>query len=313
MFCGCALFVFAGGGRAVMSKTNEQIAMSVSKNTLAVNVFLSVLKLFIGLFANSTALIAEAANSISDVLSTIIVIIGVKLAGKKSDKDHPYGHERMECAAALILSAMVFATGLMIGYSGVQKVIAGSIGELAVPGGIALIAVIVTMAIKESLYWYTRAAAKKTGSSVLKAFAWDHRSDVLSATGAFIGILGARIGLPVLDPIAGVIICLLILKVAVDIFRDAMSKMTDTSCDETFEDEIRNLALEQRDVLGVDRLKTRLFGDKIYIDIEICADGALSLHEAHTTAQRVHDAIETRYERVKHCMVHVNPVEDPRR
>jgi divalent metal cation (Fe/Co/Zn/Cd) transporter len=119
--------------------------------------------------------------------------------------------------------------------------------------------------------------------------------------------------LPILDPIAGVIICLLILKVAVNIFRDAMRKMTDTSCDEAFEDEIRALALEQRDVIGVDKLRTRLFGDKIYIDIEISADGAISLHEAHSVAQKVHDAIETQYEKVKHCMVHVNPVEDPRR
>jgi cation diffusion facilitator family transporter len=215
----------------------------------------------------------------------------------------------MESAAAIILSAFVCVTGLMIGYSGVQKVIEGSDGELAVPGGIALVAVVITMAVKEALYWYTRAAAKKTGSSVLKALAWDHRSDVLSATGAFIGILGARIGLPILDPIAGVLISLLILKVAVDIFRDAMRKMTDTSCDEAFEDEIRAIALEQENVLGVDYIRTRLFGDRVYVDIEICADGAATLAEAHDAAERVHDEIERRFERVKHCMVHVNPSE----
>ena len=292
-----------------MEKTNTQIAMSVSKNTLAVNVFLSLLKLIAGIFANSTALIAEAANSISDVLSTVIVMVGVKMAGRKSDKGHPYGHERMESAATLILSALVFLTGVTIGYRGVLKIIEGSVGELVVPGGIALVAVIVTMVVKESLYWYTRAAAKKTDSSVLKAFAWDHRSDVLSATGAFIGILGARIGLPVLDPIAGVIISLLILKVAVDIFKDALSKMTDTSCDEALEEEIRAVALEQEDVLGVDNIRTRLFGDRIYVDIEICADGASTLEKAHSAAQQVHDAIEKNFEKVKHCMVHVNPAE----
>jgi divalent metal cation (Fe/Co/Zn/Cd) transporter len=92
-----------------------------------------------------------------------------------------------------------------------------------------------------------------------------------------------------------------------------MRKMTDTSCDEAVVNEIRAVALEQKDVLGVDRIRTRLFGDRIYVDIEISADGAVSLHEAHSTAQRVHDAIERRFESVKHCMVHVNPVEDPRR
>ena len=296
-----------------MKKTNEEIAMRVSKTTLVVNVFLSVLKLFVGVLANSAALVADAVNSISDVLSTIVVMIGVKLGNRVSDKDHPYGHERYECAAALILSAFVFVTGLMIGYNGVQKIIAGSHGDLVVPGAIALVAAAITMVVKEALYWYTRAAAKKTGLSVLMAFAWDHRSDVLSGAGAFIGILGARIGLPILDPIAAVVISLLILRVAVAIFKDAMRRMTDTSCDEELEKEIIALALEQRDVLGVDKINTRLFGDRVYVDLEISADGDVSLHEAHNTAQRVHDAIEVRYEQVKHCMVHVNPVEDPRR
>ena len=274
---------------------------------------MSAMKLFAGFFANSAALVADAVNSIADVLATVVVIVGVKMAGRKSDKDHPYGHERFECAAAIILAVFVFVTGLLIGYRGVLKVIEGSIGEIPVPGGIALIAAIVTMAIKESMYWYTRAGAKKTGSSALLAVAWDHRSDVLASAGAFVGILGARIGLPILDPIASVVISLLILKVAISIFRDAMRKMTDTSCDEALEDEIRAVAMEQADVLGVDKIKTRLFGDRIFVDIEISVLGASSLLEAHGVAQRVHDAIESRFEKVKHCMVHVNPAEDPRR
>jgi len=293
-----------------MENENNKVAMRVSGNTLAINVFLSVLKLIVGFVANSTALIAEAANSVSDVLSTLVVMVGVKLAGKRSDKDHPYGHERMESAAAIILSTLVFATGLMIGYRGVLQIIAGTVGEIDIPGGIALVAIVITMVVKESLYWYTRAAAKKTDSSILKAFAWDHRSDVLSATGAFIGILGARIGLPILDPIAGVIICLLILKVAVSIFMDAMKKMTDTSCDDEFIEQVVAVALEQNDVLGVDGIRTRLFGDRIYVDIEISADGLSTLNKAHDIAQCVHDAIEERFEKVKHCMVHVNPAEE---
>ena len=296
-----------------MKRTNQEIAMRVSKFTLLVNVFLSILKLFVGVFANSAALVADGVNSISDVMSTIVVMVGVKLGNRISDADHPYGHERYECAAALILSAFVFVTGLLIGYNGVQRVIAGSLGGIAIPGVLALVAAAITMVTKEILYWYTRAAAKKTGSGVLMAFAWDHRTDVLSGAGAFIGILGARIGLPILDPIAAVVISLLILKVAVNIFREAMRKMTDTSCDEEIVEEIHALALEQEEVIEVDKIWTRLFGDRIYVDIEISADGAISLHEAHCIAQRVHDAIEQRFDKVKHCMVHVNPAEDPRR
>jgi len=287
--------------------------MRASTLTLAVNMGLSVLKLIIGIFANSAALVADAANSISDVTGTIVVMIGVKLAGKKSDKGHPYGHERLESAAALILSGLIFATGLMLGYRGVMMAIEGSAGDIVVPGGLALVAAIITMVVKESLYWYTRAAAKKTGSSVLLAVAWDHRSDVLASAGAFIGILGARIGLPVLDPIASVVVSLFIIRVGVNIFREALSRMTDTSCDEAFENELRTLALEQTDVLAVDTIRTRLFGDRIYVDVEISVHGAVSLHEAHHVAQKVHDKIEQWYEKVKHCMVHVNPAEDPRR
>ena len=292
-----------------MEKTNEQIVMRATRNTLLVNMFLSVLKLLVGFIANSTALVADAVNSISDVLSTIVIMVGVKLAGRTSDKEHPYGHERLESAAALILSAFIFVSGLMIGYEGITKVIAGTNGELAVPGSLALVAALITMILKESMYWYTRAAAKKTGSGSLLAVAWDHRSDVLSSAGAFVGILGARIGLPVLDPIASVIISLLIIRVAINVFRDAMRKMTDTSCDEEFEKEIRGIALAQDLVMGVDNIRTRLFGDKIFVDIEISAEGTLTLEEAHAAAQLVHDEIEKKYVKVKHCMVHVNPAE----
>ena len=290
-----------------MSKTKEQIAMKVSVNTIIGNVVLSAFKMFAGVFANSSAMVSDAVHSISDVLSTIIVMVGVKLAGKQSDKEHPYGHERMECCAAIILAAILFATGLLIGWSGVDTVIEGRGGNITAPGGLALAAAIVSIASKEAMYWYTRAAAKKTGSGALMADAWHHRSDAMSSIGSFVGILGARLGLPILDPIASIVICLFILKVAVSIFRDALRKMTDTSCDDEFVDELRAVVLDVEGVLCVDQLGTRLFGDRIYVDVEISADKKSTLTEAHDVAQQVHDAIEKRFDKVKHCMVHVNP------
>ena len=290
-----------------MKKTNEQVAVRVSLNTLAGNVILSVFKLIAGIVGNSAAMVSDAVHSISDVLSTVIVMVGVKLAGKSSDKEHPYGHERMECAAAIILSAILFATGLLIGYNGVMKAIGDGEGSLAIPGSLALAAAIVSIVVKEAMYWYTRAAAKKIDSGVLMASAWHHRSDALSSVGSFAGIFGARLGLPILDPIVCVVICVLILKVAVDIFRDAMRKMTDTSCDDETIEELRAVALAQEGVLGVDNIRTRLFGDRIYMDIDIVADRDSSLSEAHEVAQQVHDAIEQGFDKVKHCMVHVNP------
>ena len=290
-----------------MKNSNEQIAIRVSVNTIVVNVILSGFKLFAGIAACSSAMISDSVHSLSDVLSTIIVMVGVKLANKKPDKEHPYGHERFECVAAIILAVILFATGAGMGWAGIEKVLAGNYGELAVPGLLALVAAVISIVVKEGMYWYTRAAAVKIDSSVLMADAWHHRSDALSSIGSFAGILGARLGFPVLDPAAGFVICLFILKAAFDIFRDAVGKMTDKAADEKIETKMRDSILSQKSVIGIDLLKTRLFGDRIYVDVEISVDGTKTLKEAHDTAQHVHDTIETEFPKVKHCTVHINP------
>lgn len=291
-----------------MEKTNEQIAMKVSRISIIGNIILSGFKLFAGIFAQSAAMISDAVHSMSDVFSTIIVMIGIKLANKKSDKEHPYGHERFECVAAIVLAAVLFATGAGIGWSGIKKAIAGNYGDLAIPGILALVAAIVSIIVKEAMYWYTRGAAKRINSSALMADAWHHRSDAFSSVGSFAGIFGARLGFPILDPLACIIICLFILKAAIDIFRDAVGKMTDRACDDETIAKMRDLILSQKSVAGIDGLKTRLFGDKIYMDVEIRVDALVRLEEAHLVAQAVHDVIEEQFPKVKHCMVHVNPV-----
>ena len=291
-------------------KTGTALGMHVSIVTIIGNVILSAFKLFAGIVANSGAMISDAVESTADVVSTMIVMAGMKLSGKESDKKHPYGHERIECVAAILLSIMLAAVGIGIGYSGVMKIIEGINGDLQMPGALALIAAIVTIVTKEAMYWYTRAAAKKINSGALMANAWHHRSDALSSVGSFAGILGARLGLPILDPIASVVICLFIIRTAFVIFKDAVRKMTDEACDDDVVNEIRRVSLSQNGVLGIDQLQTRLFGNRIYVDIEISADGTVSLKQSHKIAQSVHDAIETAFPEVKHCMVHVNPCDD---
>lgn len=282
--------------------------MNISRNTIIGNVALFAFKLFAGIFAHSTAMVSDAIHSLSDILSTIIVMIGIKLANKKSDKGHPYGHERMECVAAIVLAAILCATGIGIGCVGFQKIFSPGASALAAPGILALIAAAVSVVMKEGMYWYTRIPAKKINSSAMMADAWHHRSDAFSSVGSFAGILGARLGLPILDPIASEIICLLIVKASYDIFMDAIGKMTDRACPDEVEEEIRGVISEITEVLSIDKLKTRLFGDKIYVDVEISANGDATLSEAHDVAERVHNAIEGRIAHVKHCMVHVNPL-----
>jgi len=291
----------------LMKRNNEQMALRAALTTISCDVVLVAFKLFAGIFGRSTAILADAVHSLSDMLTTIIVIIGVKLANQKADKEHPYGHERFESVAAVILSVVLFITGAGIGWAGIQKVIARNYGEMAIPGLIALAAAVTTIVVKEGMYRYKSAVAKKIDSSALMADAWHHRSDSLSSIGSFLGILGARLGFPILDPVAAVVICLFILKAAVDVFRDAIGKMTDKACDEETENKMREVILTQKSVVGIDLLKTRLFGDRIYVDVDIGVDEAKALHEAHDIAQRVHDAIESEFPKVKHCTVHVNP------
>ena len=290
-------------------KTNEQIAIRTSRNTLIGNIALAAFKLIAGIVSHSAAMVSDAVHSLTDVVSTAVVIIGIKLGNKKSDDSHPYGHERLESAAAIVLSAILFATGAIIGYNGVRSALSVTIdhAEISIPGGLALIAAVFSIFVKEAMYWYTRNAAKKIGSGVLMADAWHQRADGLSSIGSFLGIFGARMGFPVLDPLAAVVICLFILRVAINTFRDAIRKMTDTACDDAVVDEIRTVALAQYDVLGVDNIMTRLFGERIYVDIEIGVDSRKTLTEAHDVAENVHNAIEKSFDKVKHCMVHVNP------
>ncbi|MDO4174524.1 MAG: cation diffusion facilitator family transporter [Eubacteriales bacterium] len=277
------------------------------------NIVLSAFKLFAGLAAHSGAMVSDAVHSASDVFSSIIVIIGVKLSARDSDRDHPYGHERMECVAAVVLSGVLLVTGLLIGVQAVQDILSGEDGALDVPGILAGVAAVVSIAAKEAMFHYTKWNAKKIDSSALLADAWHHRSDALSSIGALIGILGARMGYPVLDPIASILICVCIVKAAVDIFRDAVDKMVDHACDPPTEQAMCDCVMQEEGVLHIDVLRTRVFGNKIYVDLEIGVEGQKTLEEAHEVARRVHNSIECQFPKVKHIMVHVNPVMLPER
>ena len=284
----------------------QREATRVSLVSIAGNTALSLFKLLAGVLAHSGAMISDAVHSASDVLSSFIVIIGVKLAAREPDRDHPYGHERFECVAAIVLAVVLAATGVLIGARAVQSILSPE-EETAAPGLLALIAAAFSIVVKELMYWYTRAHARRLNSAALMASAWDHRSDALSSVGALLGIAGARMGLFVAEPLASLVICVFILKAALDIFRDATAKMVDRACDGETEQAIENCVLSHRQVLGIDRLQTRVFGSRVYVDLEIRLDGNLTLYESHAIAEQVHDRIEREFPSVKHIMVHVNP------
>lgn len=285
----------------------QQAATRVSGVSMGVNAVLTLMKLAAGILARSGAMVSDALHSASDIFSGVIVLIGVRLSSRAPDKGHPYGHERFECVAALLLAGLLALVGGGICVNAVRDIASGSAFTREAPGLLALAAAVVSILTKESLFWYTRGYARKFRSTALRAEAWHQRSDALSSVGALIGIAGARLGVPVMEPVASGIIGLFILRVAVRIFREAVDQMVDHSCGPETENALRATALEQPGVLGVELLRTRMFGNRVYVDMEIAADPALPLAEAHGIAERVHDAIEKDYPEVKHIMVHVNP------
>lgn len=286
----------------------QAAATKVSVISMATNVILTVAKFAAGVIAHSGAMISDAVHSASDIFSGLIVLIGVRISSKAPDDKHPYGHERFECVAALLLSGILALVGGTIGVNAVKDIIGGRVQEA--PGILALVAAVVSIVTKETLFWYTRGYAKKYRSTALHAEAWHQRSDALSSIGALIGIAGARMGVPVMEPVASLIIALFILRVSVRIFRDAIDQMVDHSASEETEAAFRETAMEQPGVQGVELLRTRMFGNRVYVDLEIAADPGLSLAAAHEIAERVHDAIEQTYPDVKHIMVHVNPAKE---
>lgn len=183
----------------------------------------------------------------------------------------------------------------------------GDYSSLQAPGAIALVAAVVSIVAKETLFHFTRHYARLLNSSAFMADAWHQRSDALSSVGSLLGIGGAMLGYPILDSVACVAICLCILKVALGILRNALHQLVDTSCGTEREAELADFIVAQKGVLGLDSLRSRRFGDKIYLDAEIAVDGTLSLREAHAIAEAVHDAVEQSFPDIKHIMIHENP------
>lgn len=283
-------------------------AYRASITTMIVNFSLACFKMVAGLLGGSTALVSDAVDSACDVFSSLIVMIGVKFASKSPDIDHPYGHERFECISSIVLALIIGATGAWVGSTAIHKMIVPH--EITIPGALALIAALTSIIAKWWMCGYTRKCGERIGSDSLMANAANFRSDTFSSLGVFVSLIGARLGLPILDPIASVIICFLILKSAMEILLDALSKMMDSSVEGETINQMRELIVGCEGVLRLDDIKTRKFGSRYFVEVEIACDGDLNLREAHAISDKVHDEIEKTFPDAKHCLVHVNPFEE---
>lgn len=287
----------------------DQAIRSMTMVSVIGNAALAAFKLIAGFVGQSAAMISDAIHSLSDVLSTFIAVVGVRMALKEADAKHPYGHERFECLASLLLGCFLAITGVGVGYTGLRALFTGEYLHAPEPGMIALVAAIVSIASKEAMYRYVHKKAKHIGSEAFEADAWHHRSDALSSIGALAGIGASMLGFPAGDSLAAIVICAFILKAAWGIVTGSIDNMMDTPCPPETERAIRALTQAQEGVLNIDRLITRKFGNRAYVELEIAVSPKLSVSQAHDIAQHVHDGIETAFPQIKHVMVHVNPAE----
>ncbi len=288
--------------------TREQIGNRTILITVVMNIFLSLIKLLAGFIGHSTSMISDGVHSLSDVISSIGVFIGLRISQKPADIDHPYGHEKFEAVLSKILAFILFLTGLSIGYSAIETIVSSS---YIIPKMMTIWAALLSIGVKEWMYHYTIRQAKKIESTALAADALHHRSDSLSSIGALIGIIGARLGFPILDPLAALVITLIILKVAIEIFVEATNQVIDKAASPELVNEIIQQIQSVNGVLAIDSLKTRVHSNRIYVDLEISVEATLSLIEAHTIAEAVHYQLEQNIHKIKHCTVHVNPLKLP--
>lgn len=280
----------------------------ISIITIVINSILSAFKLVAGILSGSAAIISDSVHSFSDVFSTIIVIIGVNLSKKSPDRDHNFGHEKIESIASLCLAAVLFATAVGIIVSGATNIAEIINGAVVTPPTIlAVIAALVSIGTKEWMYHYTKRAAKKTDSTALMADAWHHRSDAFSSIGSLIGAGGAMLGLYILDPIASIVIGALIVKVSFDIAKTAVGQLTDRAADPETYERIKEIIESVDGVAHMDSMQTRLHVNQLCLDVKISIPKDLTIEEGHTISHNVKMAIQKEFTNIKSCIIHVNP------
>ncbi len=295
----------ANDNKRLTEEEEQSIALKNSGVTIAVNILLSIFKLAVGIIGRSAAMAADAVHSFSDVFSTVIVVMGFKRIQSK-------GSDKAENAAGIVFSAVLGIAGICIGWFAVKDISGGFTGWISVPAKIVLIAAVVSVVVKEAMFWYTRAAAKKTDSEALMADAWHHRADAFSSVGSFAGVLMARLGYPVMDSVAALIICLFVLKAAFDLFMEALDKINNKELGEQTVEVLKKLVMQDERIIRVDELDGRVSGSRCVIDIEVSADGSMTLFEANEISESIHDRIDKVFPQVDRCMVRVMPekVED---
>ena len=292
--------------------TREQEIYKVTLVGSVGNVALLTFKFVAGIVGHSSAMIADAVHSLSDFITDIVVLVFVHISAKPQDESHDYGHGKFETIASLFIGLALVAAAMGIMISGILKITAWAKGEqLESPGWLALWAALLSIVCKEALYHYTALRGKALSSQALIANAWHHRSDALSSIGAAIGIGGAILlgsRWTVLDPVASVVVGLMLMKVAVELTRASIGELTECSLPKEMEDEIADIVQAFPGVVEPHNLRTRRIGNRIAIELHIRMDGHLSLREAHDSASAIERRLKERFGSATLVSLHMEPI-----
>jgi len=283
----------------------EKHALRVTWFGLFANLILAIAKGFIGTIAHSSALIADAGHSVSDLFSDSITLWAVHMAGVPKDKNHPYGHGKFETVGTFIVAIFLLLTGVGVAWHVLNK-----IDTPEVPGTVALWMAAIAICFKEALFHVTRMIGRRSGSRVLLANAWHHRSDAISSMAALVGIGGAQWGIPLMDPIAGVLVAGLIIKTGIDIGYESIRELTDETVEEEVISELGHILAEIDGVDHFHEMRARRMGPQLLVDLHIEVDSMMSISAAHQVAERVRLSILDELPAVNEVLVHVDAEDD---
>ncbi len=271
------------------------------------NLLLSVIKFLGGIFGNSTAMIADAIHSLSDLLTDAVVLFTHKIGRMPKDEGHPYGHGRAESIGAVVIGAIIIIAGIGLGY---ETFLIVSSGQFRIPGWIAALSAVLSILINEWLFHYTLKVGEKIHSPTIIANAWHHRSDAISSIAALVGIIAGFSGYPIMDPVAGAIVGLMIVRVGYMIVAEGINDLMDTALSEDKTDEIRKAIGEIHEVLEFHDLRTRRMGGKVFMDVHILVDLDLTVTEGHKIAESVRRKLINTMDNVEDVLVHVDAEDD---
>lgn len=286
-------------------ETRYEESNKVTKQSIAWNILLTIIKIAAGVFGKSSAMIADGLHSASDIISSVGVLLGNYISATPVDKEHNYGHEKAETLVSFLLSILLIVVSGSIGIKAVKSL--GNIDEIAIPTVLPLVVAIISILIKEYQYRITIKIAKKINSPALKADAWHHRSDALSSVAAFVGIGGAMLGFKVFDPIASIVVAIFVAKVGIEILVGSTNELMDVSIDLEQEEQIKEIAKNTEGVRNLGEIRSRKHGAMAYVDLVICVDGDLTVREGHDIANQLEKDIIRDMEFVKGITVHVEP------